>query len=431
MADPRSDITGESESGRRRRTFSLGALITVLIAATLVVGFGASMSYFLIQSNANLVDTAEDNLRRQSDVLTASIEDAMNAGQAGVAVELFADIETLDPSFSIELFGPTGETAFTTNTTIDAVNRRLGGRPFAAREVDSDAVVSLGDDPQFRSAVSTREGVLSREAVDDKTFFVIHRPLPNQLSCVRCHGEDTDVRGVIRLPADVTTLFEQTRWNLIIAAAIVGGAVLLLTVVLTSVFRRTIVRPITQIGAVCRRVMLGRFDHKVGFLSDSEIGQLGDAVNSMIDGLKERFELSKYVSASTLQAVQQQATATALEVTLLFTDIRGFTSYSLEHPPERVVASLNHVLNVQTEVIHRRGGDVDKYVGDAVVALFSGQDKELRACETALLLQGELVSNPERYHPWACPGSVDSNGLSYMSRVKVSSWAHYGRSGVR
>ena len=82
-------------------------------------------------------------------------------------------------------------------------------------------------------------------------------------------------------------------------------------------------------------------------------------------------------------------------MTLFFSDVRGFTAYSENKSPEDVVESLNKVLNLQTEIIHRNGGDVDKYVGDEVVALFSGEDQAENACRSAVEIQKELESKSE------------------------------------
>jgi adenylate cyclase len=99
-----------------------------------------------------------------------------------------------------------------------------------------------------------------------------------------------------------------------VGASIVGAAVLVLILALTFIFRRTIVRPIKQIVDVCLRVTDGIFDRKVALESRSEIGQLGATVNRMVDGLKERYDLSKFVSSSTLRAVQNRSPASATGV---------------------------------------------------------------------------------------------------------------------
>ncbi|PYT07453.1 MAG: hypothetical protein DMF49_08115, partial [Acidobacteria bacterium] len=82
-------------------------------------------------------------------------------------------------------------------------------------------------------------------------------------------------------------------------------------------------------------------------------------------------------------------------LTVLFSDIRGFTSMSERLEPERVVALLNDYLTPMTRVIIDAGGTLDKYMGDAIMALFGAPvqqaDHAARACAAALAMRGVLA----------------------------------------
>lgn len=76
------------------------------------------------------------------------------------------------------------------------------------------------------------------------------------------------------------------------------------------------------------------------------------------------------------------------EITVLFSDIRGFTTYSEKHAPQEVVEILNEYLTQMTQLIFQTEGTLDKYIGDAIMAFWGApaaqQDHTYRACSTAL-----------------------------------------------
>ena len=163
--------------------------------------------------------------------------------------------------------------------------------------------------------------------------------------------------------------------------------VILLAAILTGFMRRTVIKPVKIVGSVCESVTEGEFSQRVSIKNHDELGRLGTTVNKMVEGLHERFELSKYVSTSTIESLRETKVGHLVSLTMLFSDIRGFTAYSEKRPPEKVVENLNMVLNVQTEIIHKYGGDIDKYVGDEIVAMFTDEDQELCASRAALEIQ--------------------------------------------
>ncbi len=93
------------------------------------------------------------------------------------------------------------------------------------------------------------------------------------------------------------------------------------------------------------------------------------------------------------------------EITVLFSDIRGFTTLSERIPPEELVALLNDYLTPMTEIVFEEEGTLDKYIGDAIMALFNapieipGHPK--RACTAALSMINRI---PELNLEWAKRG---------------------------
>jgi len=107
--------------------------------------------------------------------------------------------------------------------------------------------------------------------------------------------------------------------------------------------------------------------------------------------LKSAFE--SYLSPDVVNKIANQNEGMALEgekkcLSVLFSDIRDFTSHSEKQSPERIVATLNSYLSDMSECIFREKGTIDKFIGDAVMAIFGApvpqEDHADRACRVAL-----------------------------------------------
>jgi class 3 adenylate cyclase len=102
-----------------------------------------------------------------------------------------------------------------------------------------------------------------------------------------------------------------------------------------------------------------------------------------------RARLERLLSGAASQAVHRAVSAggripsTRSRCTLLYSDIRDFTSFSEVNEPERVISFLNQLMTIIVDAITGAGGDVDKLIGDAVLARFQGAQAEVRAIAAA------------------------------------------------
>ncbi|MBI5555476.1 MAG: GAF domain-containing protein [Elusimicrobia bacterium] len=131
------------------------------------------------------------------------------------------------------------------------------------------------------------------------------------------------------------------------------------------------------------------------------------------DRLKRNLEryLSPHILKSVLESTQElKLGGDKKNVTILFADIREFSSLSEEMEPELLVRFLNEYFTRMVDIIFKYGGTVDKFVGDEIMAIFGAPitqaDDELRAIKTAVEMQQEMHRLQEYWQKSIKPFSI-------------------------
>jgi adenylate cyclase len=162
-------------------------------------------------------------------------------------------------------------------------------------------------------------------------------------------------------------------------------------------------RPISQLVDATHEIGKGNFQHRIKKIRRDEFGDLAAAFNYMSLELWKKLKMQKsfgsYVSPEILKMVLAQPEedwlrGRRMNVSVLFTDIRGFTSFSENNEPEKVVESVNRYFEIATRHIQEHGGYIDKFIGDAVLGVFGAPvarpDHALRSVRAAVAMQREF-----------------------------------------
>jgi len=158
------------------------------------------------------------------------------------------------------------------------------------------------------------------------------------------------------------------------------------TIVFPILFLRMSVRTIAGVlsGMVKGKTKISSdlLQYKDRVSTKDEIKSLSNEIGNMTTVIRG---IVPYISASTLKHSERESPLTERkDLTLLFTDIRGFTTLCEGMKPDKVVEILNHYLDLQSSIIIENSGDVDKFMGDAVMAAFDGPKKEYNACKAGM-----------------------------------------------
>jgi len=181
--------------------------------------------------------------------------------------------------------------------------------------------------------------------------------------------------------------------------SLIGGAVLLVLAITGSVLlSRWVAAPICEAANATKKVGNLNLD-EIDPLPPSRITELNNqaiAFNQMLEGLRwfEAYVPRKLVRRLIQQKENSSISSQELELTVMFTDIVGFTASSEAKKPGEIAEELNEHFEIINQCIEKEGGTLDKYIGDAAMAFWGAPetqpDHARRACRAAIAIEKAL-----------------------------------------
>lgn len=171
----------------------------------------------------------------------------------------------------------------------------------------------------------------------------------------------------------------------------VGLGTLAAAAIVALLIARGVSEPVRRLAAHTEVIARGDYAARLRLDQADELGRLAESFNVMSAGLAERDRvrdlLDKNVSPEVAAQLMRDGAALGgeeREVTILFADLRGFTTFSERQAPRAVVAQLNRYLDRMSAEIERHGGVIDKFIGDEIMALFGAPVAQPDAADRAL-----------------------------------------------
>lgn len=225
--------------------------------------------------------------------------------------------------------------------------------------------------------------------VDGREHFAFLSPLGR--------GEPAFYVASVPVSIELATLYS-LRENIFLIAIIAA----LLTIPLAIVLGGIVSRPIERLKQAMGRVEEGDLNVEVPVTSRDEIGQLARNFNQMIADLRERSLLQRHVGNHTLEMIRASdnldeapnGKGQIRELAILFTDIRGSTDQIERTNPHNFVRHLNRTLSTQARAATYFEGSIDKFIGDAMIALFDEDDALEKALRCSIAIQRGFQKDP-------------------------------------
>lgn len=184
--------------------------------------------------------------------------------------------------------------------------------------------------------------------------------------------------------------------NMIATMSIFLLAGIFITLLLANILRN----PLKELACAAQKISEGDLKNRVQVSSGDEIGMLGDSFNEMSRSLLEKEFMKEVFGKVVTPDVRDHLLGDGMagislggenmRVTILFCDIRGFTSLSEKMECEKVVRLLNEYFSKMSECIIRHNGIINKYIGDAIMAIFGAPIKSATHAKDAYLAALEM-----------------------------------------
>jgi adenylate cyclase len=160
-------------------------------------------------------------------------------------------------------------------------------------------------------------------------------------------------------------------------AALIAGIIILSALLFVYFFAKTISEPIRELKLAADKIKDGDYNTRLTPRSGDEVGALTQSFNEMAVGLEEREKLKGALGKFVNPEIAEKAMKGEIKLggerkvaTIFFSDIRSFTAISEKLEPEEVVEFLNDYMTIMVRIIGQHQGIVDKFIGDAIMAVW-------------------------------------------------------------
>ncbi len=396
-------------------TTGLAALSDVVALQITLKDAGLPLMVTKEKFTARLLEKVDDPL----DILRvpAALVERFRQGEATTAdlVSYIAPTDDWLATVILPMQSPLGGRQATLSARIDLSSIRdfIANHPFA-----KTGDITLVDTEGRRVFDSQQKSIADYEMVRRALALLASRSRVIDVApAVRPGGEAMLGAFAFPRPFEWAILVEKSEENAYLAVGVMIDSLLIWVAIGlafagigATYFAMRMSRPILAIGDAAIEVAKGNFQARVeSVTSRDEIGDLAARINEMIVQLNERFQLQKFVSGGTMEAIRQsdkegvKLGGDRRRVAILFADIRGYTAFAETRTPEEVVEVLNHYFQRLADTVEDHGGDIDKYVGDQIMAVFQGDDMVRNVVEGAIGIQQAMVELkedvPDRHRP--------------------------------
>ena len=386
---------------------------------------GATGSYFYYQVKGAMLDAVKDQLK------TAAM--AVSRGICGDEMELITEPGHAQTSEYQGIQDVLYNITQTNKDFLFAYTMRL----------QDGKVVFVVDSPP---SDDTGDGMISEDEMPEPVGTLYPDPPPSMLEgFVRASSDDQPYKdhwgwtisgyapiqdaggrsvGLLGIDMDLERFEEKLR-TIRLAGGVSLVIAIVLAAVLTMVLTRTILRPVRSLQNGFARVSRGEYETRLQVKGKDDLARLTRDFNNMVSGLQEKQTLKNTLGKLMPKKVLSRMLLSELKLggeivrtTIVFCDLRNFTTISEKLPPKILVGLLNDYFTEMVQIVEKHQGIVDKFVGDKIMAVFGHPVPTGNDYQNALNAGLEMIKK--------CDELNQKMGLSNNLRLENSIGIHSG-----
>ncbi len=191
--------------------------------------------------------------------------------------------------------------------------------------------------------------------------------------------------------------------NLGLDVLVAVGVATTVSLELTVLLSKSILRPIADLRRATDALREGRYDVAVPVTTGDELGELAASFNQMVAGLRERERIREafgtYLDREIAEYILSEGFSpegVEVDVSILVCDVENFTAFASHSEAPEVVTRLNELFETVVPIIARHGGHVDKFIGDGLLAVFGAPETFPDHADRAVRAGIEMVREVNR-----------------------------------
>ncbi|HUV06510.1 MAG TPA: adenylate/guanylate cyclase domain-containing protein [Spirochaetia bacterium] len=301
---------------------------------------------------------------------------------------------------------------------------------YARNIIRSDTEIILAIGPQGNIVMATSEVKLESEEKNELLGLAEARKY--ELVNPRIAGKDRVAMGFYFDPfkwyilvSEDRSTFYRAVYQITIQTGIIMGVSLMAALIMLLILARYLTKPLTKVvGTMKDIISYNDLSERVLVEYHDEIGQLAHTFNIMIGELEKAYNqikgfafkavlaqkkeqkirniFQKYVPNDVIEQFFRNPESMLVGdnriVSVLFSDIRSFTTISESMQPDDLVSSLNRYFSIMVDIIINRNGVVDKYIGDAIMAFFGAPTKHEDDAVQSVLAGIEMTQGLQEFN---------------------------------